>query len=341
MATDPGAVYPALVQSNTGPAGYVPAFRLPGWGEAKATCGVTVRGLRCRVAAGRATQGRLPRDVKHLERVVVATCGRSACPQCFPTWAMRAAQRAADRLAAGRELYAREGVHLAEARHVVFSPPQEWAVGLLAQGRKGLAKLWREAIKTILASGFKGGAIVFHAYRIRKGGDGKSVVRGNGKYRRAEADGLLVLSPHFHAMGYGRIQNAREFHAETGWTYKNRGDRLTEKERVGTVAYLLDHVALLGDGGHALRWFGLFGYRKFGVEKETSEREPLKCECGEDCEKYPSPIVARDGTVKDWGEPRGVYMAVVYRRVYALRSAAKRTVEYREVRLDEDAGGGG
>lgn len=70
--------------------------------------------------------------------------------------------------------------------HWILSPPQEWTIEVLKDVEK-FAELV-ELVKLLMTdAGFLGGAIVFHPWRLQ--------------------DGVCVLSPHFHFVGYGDLDN--------------------------------------------------------------------------------------------------------------------------------------
>jgi len=88
-------------------------------------------------------------------------------------------------------LYRIENESLSDARHFTFSPPQEAAIELV-KTKSGFKRLKSKAIKLIKSSGIVGGVIIFHPFRVNK-------------------KKQLYISPHFHVIGYGYIEETKIF----------------------------------------------------------------------------------------------------------------------------------
>jgi hypothetical protein len=238
---------------------------------------------------------------EHREKAepIVNYCYNPLCPVCGDAWAAREAKRAAERLSAARGLYMAVGVDLGEIRHIVLSPPQGWAVELM-KSKAGFEQLRREAYKVLRANGFYGGAVVFHPYRTKGG---------------------IRLGPHFHILGYGYLKKADIFHEETGWIYKNKGERESVE---GTISYLLSHAGLgfyaEDQHFHSLTWFGYLSYNKLCKDVvERSEEIPV-CEiCGAQKHLYKY-VYSEPGGSLDWSaaEDQGVYTQRHERQRYRL-----------------------
>lgn len=284
---------------------------MPGSGTAYAMCGVPVRAAACVDALTPrptlATFGVVvPRA--HVKRLVLNRCGRAECPKCYPAWAARQAERAAERLTAVEALHEDAGQRVGPVRHLVLSPSPEHARDVLARHglADGLSRLRTEALRIGKEHGLTGGLVVTHAWRTR--------AHGRGRYRRGEN----YLSPHFHVLGFGRLTDYTTFHAETGWIYKNKGVRESVQ---GTIAYLLDHAAIVTrvrETGlareHVVRWFGVAAYNKVVRRTEARVVEALRCECGKECQEFD---VRADGEA-DWSIARGPFHVKRRRRTYRL-----------------------
>jgi len=205
------------------------------------------------------------------KEILKYSCHELSCPECSDTWITRTATRSAERFNACLAIYRIPAYHV---KHVTFSPPQEWAIGILdSQGKEGLSILRHEFNKVLKKAGAKGALSIFHACR--------------------KEHGQWVLSPHFHVLLVGYLQSSDSFFAQTGWVYKaipNRGKR----NAYATVSYQLSHVFYYGDlatgerigNYHVLSWHGNFSYNKVMVDCVTYKLEPYSCpECGDAMEE--------------------------------------------------------
>lgn len=275
---------------------------LPGYAEARASCGSFL---------GSAIVCAVPGD-GHRREVKLKRCRRPACETCYPSWAWRQGRRAQERI----ESYAALSGKALAPRHVVFSPPQDWARELVRSGRRGIEKLRGAAARMAQDAGMTAFCMIFHPWRTR--------AKGKGRYRA----GRNYLAPHFHLIGYGRIEKADDFHARTGWTYhvigagkKQRAGAMADREDVaGTVAYALDHAGLDADRplSQSIRWYGELGNNKLQVEREWTEEREATCHCGSTCHQH---LVDPVGNVDP--RPGPIAMEKVRRRRFKWRPPRK------------------
>ena len=181
------------------------------------------------------------------------SCDRSECPICFDKWAVKQAKRSVLRIKSYKAGY-RKTIHL-----TCSIPKTDYN---LFDDVYGYKKIRAKAYKLIKKSGFVGGNLVPHPFRKDNSG--------------------WYYSPHFHAVGYGWIENSKAIYEKTGYVIKNLRVR---KSTVGTLYYQLNHagVSLLKDkvtgkyGYNTITWFGQLSYNKlkFTPEKEEPEKCPL------------------------------------------------------------------
>lgn len=295
-----------------------PSFANPGLGErCHHDCGSVVGAEACPHAQND--------PGNHDKRYYWRTYDNRECPTCYEDWRTKRADAIGDRIAGGLRAYQRDRTvkALGTSRHVVFSPPQDqWGrYHTPANPADGYDQFFTDAQAMASKAGLNGGVTLLHLGRIpdtlktrleEKGyGDGS----GEGGYHDgARADALNLGSwrsyylegPHAHIIAPGWMTNSREFHAETGWTYKTLSKATAEKGRtvkevVRDIArYLLSHTAILAGNPrkHAYRFWGAFSYNKLRKEGETVVSvEPVVCEgCGGPVFEY---LVTQDGAI-DW-----------------------------------------
>lgn len=273
-------------------------MNLPGSGEAHPKCGVPVRGVAC---PGSDPNQRSFFQGTHTRRVLLNKCHRSACPKCYGAWAHRAAERAAARLIAARNLYAaarRPGG--GQIKHLILSPP--------AGG--DLPTLHRQMRRELRRANWNGGVEIFHPWRTR--------ARGKGRYRK----GQNYESPHWHLVGFGHVDSGKL--VELGWVVKNKGPRHSEESVRATIAYLLEHAGIDQDSGaHVIKWTGSASYNKIVRVTTIKSEETMTCECGTACLEYPTSMYSEDGI--DWKYPTGTARERRVRLEYALRTARQIT----------------
>jgi len=202
---------------GTSPRPEVPwAFQLPGQGE---SCGRSAN----------------PPSLWHVHRVggtfhhvpFPDVCDRRDCPTCWSKgWLHRAAGHVAGVLRswAGERRSSGRG---SAVIHLAVSPPRAlWPLATEPTGR-GFEKLRQRAYRAAARAKFEGGAWVFHARR-----------RVPAPGSRAGADDCGAEGPHFHALGFGWIEQPRN---RRGWVVKNLGVRRGWASVNGTARYVLDH----------------------------------------------------------------------------------------------------
>lgn len=199
-----------------------------GTGARGAICG-EVRRLVCPVDPA----GHPPKDVP-------IHCNRRDCPECFRRWAMLEALGALARLKAGARFYT---LHRG-LRHVTLSMD-----GATVPSSLRALERERRAVYAVLARmGFLGGAAVYHP-------------------QRHEGASCWWDSPHWHVVGYGRVDADKR---PSGWFVKTiSGSEAERRSWVGTLYYVLNHCGFarwsLGGKEHtteALTWFGGWSYNK-------------------------------------------------------------------------------
>ena len=180
-------------------------------------------------------------DYVHTE---LKTCKVSNCPKCFESWVNRQANRSTRRL----EKFLENPNRQYKFRHIVLSPDPEKAKSLTY---KELKKHLDFALKI---SEIKTAIVVFHPFRFD---DSKM---------------NPYVSPHFHLLVYGMIQNSTQFYnkmarTKMNWTIKNIGKMDESINLFSTMRYLLSHCGVK-KRAHSVRYLGGISYRKLKVEKE-------------------------------------------------------------------------
>jgi hypothetical protein len=217
-------------------------FRLPGWGEARSTCGEPVY-----------LGHLLDRDLHYVKHK--RSCHRFECPTCWQSWKKRAVLDIVDRLQEYIKLTHRKMVHY------VVSPPQSIEYDTIETYRK----LRKEAYRVAKQRGIKGGVMIFHE-RAARYSDPKT-------YEKSHCS----RGAHFHIVGDGWLSNVREFFLEDGWIVKNL--RLRNLGGVyRTLNYVLDH-AVRGYPAishptldnvvrlETITWFGTMSYNQLKIQK--------------------------------------------------------------------------
>jgi hypothetical protein len=272
-------------------------WHLPGWGKPKDDCGDYLKAVGCPGHGTPTLTG-----ANHTRKIILKHCHNPECPICYVPWAVRDGNRAAERMRNAEALYRRAGNDLQEPRHFTFSPPQE-AAKLLMKTDKGSKQLKKFTLRLVKKAGIVGGAIIFHSHRLNK-------------YKQ------LYLSPHFHVVGYGYVQETKKFRkACDGWIYKNMGVRAS---LAGTLIYALDHCGLAYKNGervgHALIWFGALSYNKIAKDSIVIEEKAVKCSaCPEELLEYELAVKPDGhGMEADWNTVKGDYRIKVKTILYKL-----------------------
>jgi hypothetical protein len=252
---------------------------LPGHGERYANCGSTV-------FKGCENTSAHPQGKKFI-RLSKANCHRKSCPECYSSWASKESERAVlrhttfhvgsrkvrriqQRAACDFRSHPPAVLHKAliaeceeligESRdqpiHYMISPPQDLYDGKSLEAFK---KLRREVMRIAKLTGFRGGDMLFHGYRLKCKLCGKAIPDYHDHCECSSlAQKVWVWSPHFHCVGYGWIdgKKVKAIHESMGWVCKNLGVR---ESVFFTHLYLLSHCAVSA-GVHAVTWFGDLGY---------------------------------------------------------------------------------
>ncbi len=296
-------------------------FRLPGQGEqTNAKCGQWVHPLSCPDYGDH--QHSLEGRIEHDRFVAQHSCHRPDCPICHESWGARQATNTADRLMQAVGLYRAAGYgiqwidkfgrvltrKIGRIDHVMLSPPQlEWVMASVST-LAGARALHNEARRIIRKAGMVGGVLVFHCFRQNDPRESN--------FREDMEPWVWYVSPHFHVIGCGFLQQSDIFYAETnGWTYK----KMERRETIyGTVKYVLSHCGI-ADGMQAVTYFGLFSNNKIVVEKIEKVMQPIKCKaCGKEMHLY-SLWEGDEKTEVDWTDDRGVYYQPLVKKTYKLR----------------------
>lgn len=257
----------------------------PGYGDAHANCGDVRFVVTC------------PDDPHHHKRIMRENCKRPACPVCWPGWAARAADDAAQRIDGYRKAHNSNLL----PRHISLHPPKGTITelqDLLDQGRKKAAIL-----------GIYAAAVIPHHDRLkpdmRAHCEAAAADTSMNRYEWALSQDnwyeLVEESPHLHLEAYGPLMDPDEFYKKTGWTYRNHDDG-ADSGRTGddlkkTLYYQLTHAWVLGNHKVVRYWMGLSTRHLMCVDLGTeSHTESCKvCSC--DLVKTPPDIVWQDGTV--------------------------------------------
>ena len=257
---------------------------------------------------------------KHSETVVRHWCKDRSCPICYPIWAGRVGVRGTERLMAYNDINNQmfgmsqrdiiNGVrlggvpgfeHPGPAKHFMFSPPQEWAIGKL-NSLSGIRGLRRELYHVLDIAGIRAGVVVFHLWRATgKARDEFHQAKENGA--RASNHGLwhwlvrsglfgndeyTYLSPHFHVVGMGYALKSDEFHQVTakrgrdGWIYKNIRPLNDKKSISNVLFYVLGHSAIIqdmktGKSLDSITYYGDISVSRMARLRETVEYFPVEC----------------------------------------------------------------
>lgn len=307
-----GVLYPAYAQSTFGISRQSGSFEavfwvLPGSNSESTNswCGIGWQVRAC------------PEHRESPKRIV-NHCKNPLCPTCGEYWASRSASRVENRLQGVHDAYMKVSVSLGAVKHIILSPPQEWAKKLMAT-RDGYHSLRQYAYRVLKNANILGGCVIFHAHR----------------FGHPENDDLhdtrkkAYISPHFHVLGWGFLQPAGEFHRETaGWVYKNKGKRDSVG---GTVAYLLSHA---GIGFHAPQshfntptWFGCASYNRVSKSTTLTEKITPTCEiCGEKLHLYGVHPFTPDDAIS-WTDAEDLGIYVEHRKCVRYSVRSKRIIQ--------------
>ena len=215
---------------------------LPGHGEKKDSCGTFFM-------KGCLNVSEHP-DNLAVFKPMVNRCFSPQCPEDWLSWAMREADRIADRIGHVKGLG--KPIHYMES-----VPKALWYVC-----KNNLTAF---AYRIGRKVGFLGGSVIYHPFRE--------------KGRR------WYFSPHFHFIGFGFIDGKKvaETYKTSGWICKNLGVR---KSVYGTAFYQLTHCGVWYGTGkrHSVTWCGVCSYNKLNIPKPPLDQ--LVCPyCGKSMER--------------------------------------------------------
>lgn len=286
----------------------VPWASIPGEGAGRTwpSCGRARFGVACARGARARRDGQQTLDDGHDVEIANDHCDRPrcACLYCVLTWRDRAARRAAERLQAFEDAIRAKKGQVGQVKHVVVSLPDDESRRWIAEGPDAIyARLLPRVWRRLEEAGMYAAAIIVHHVRSEE--------KAEAGARRYHI-GKNYVSLHVHVHGYGFLEDARKFHARTGWLYKNKGQR---RDIVGSISYNLDH-AMLVEGRHALRYFGGIAYNQLKLVSETKISEVRRCRCGEMMERYE---LAPGREEPDWAWAHGYVYRVRRTRLFEWR----------------------
>lgn len=297
-------LYPALKQSTD----YV-TWKMPKWGSSRADCGEIIYAVTC--------------EDKHTPVIHGIHCYRPECPECYEYWANREGKSATERIEVVEKLYAEAGKRIGKPKHVIFSPPQDWAIEMM-ETLDGFKKLRSKCNKITKDAGFLGGCLIFHSHRQKHADTGSNCDSEN-----CQKEHIWELSPHFHSIGYGFLEKSDTFYEKTEWIYKNKGVRKTV---FGTIKYLLTHCGLcyVNDARktRATTWYGILGCNQLMIVSTEVLKEPQYCDtCGGHLIKW---FVA--------GDDEHLIPAEEYLKKTRIRTYKLRKLPYTQSMINDDFG---
>lgn len=252
---------------------YTASHILPGTGTAREDCGTVKFIQRTLDGCGR--------------QVIPHNCGRISCPVCWRRWASRAANRTAESVLRKLEaLDASVRGNFGALRHWILSPPQEWALQCVKDGRTDLLYEWAAA--ALRAAGLYAGAGLLHLHRRVGGTRGQGTAQPPPEEWLEQRGALWYLSPHFHvaACGFWRrpADPADLPRVLQGAVLKvpPASDKLREGDNLrALLVYLLDHAAVPADRKNAqvIRYWGDFHSSRVRLLSVHTEKEQLQCDC--------------------------------------------------------------
>jgi len=210
------------------------------------------------------------KDANGNVKIIKHSCGRITCPVCYTDYLVKKADELDERFKG----YARDVLGARrDSRQIIFSMSPERVVVLARQAKNNSAILkdlyTAEYNETLAVSGLTGGVSFYHDCRVRHPGTGATGARAKMLIgREAKLAGFMAddapksqlyawiaiqpnrdeyyyLSPHTHALVFGRILDIADFRKVCpNWIYKNKGP---VKNVAGLVYYLMSHMAVIPD----------------------------------------------------------------------------------------------
>ena len=194
---------------------------LPARGSRHPKCGRFVRSCTFGCPEGHEVHG-----VQH-------NCGRLSCPVCYPLAVARMANRSADVL--DRVVQLNGGIFT--MRHVVVSPPQEWAEDL-AVSKSGFRYLKTEVWRVLRGCGASGCVMMFHPYRQNDGSD---------EWRPG---------PHFHTVMLSPSGFVDPRAVPPGWVVKVVGGPVHSDRLFPLLYYVSSHAGVSEGVRKAVSYYG-------------------------------------------------------------------------------------
>ncbi|MDD4615296.1 MAG: hypothetical protein PHI40_07850 [Caldisericia bacterium] len=267
-----------------------PYLQATGTGEAYQKCGT----LLMKAAACSRHPG------KHKPMLIPDSCGRQACPECWPTWAKRAGEhRITDTLngfltahygPAQKALpgFSRENIL---PRHISFHPSRNDVLPIMEEAlqeadtpdeyqRIFWSKFMLLVEETVKDAGITSAFVIPHDIRLKSDAATTAADQKNdaNRYRkvldRPDWRERVKYYPHVHVIGFGYIEDFKQFYERTGWTYRIHGE---VHNPAGLVYYLLSHSVSIPRKNAYVPLGGLASRRLQRV-KEYRCRRPVQCD---------------------------------------------------------------
>lgn len=182
---------------------------------------------------------------------VLISCKRPTCPRCGSSYVRRNAMAAAVRLRAVRATRVAEGMTI--RRLMVSPPPDRWPAvfdGNIANARRAMTGLRRQAIDLAKALGMRGGAVGFHPGRDSE-----------------ERWTFNVRGPHFHFTGFAAVTGPHR--GDGGWVAKwGPKEYVPGPGLFNLLAYDLTHVGC-SPNLPGLVWWGIAHHRVNPLPREA------------------------------------------------------------------------
>lgn len=216
----------------------------------------------------------------HDRAAIIQSCHDLDCYECHHRVSAKAGYKAIDRLAGLWKTAYIAGYDLGPFVHMMLSPPASEYSRFLDS--RTYTKVQKEALKYLEWIGMIGSCYCLHQKR------GKPDVLDSYKLHQLELDD----SWHYHAIGFmpnGWKIKSDAFYEQTGWVYKNLGDKDFEAAR-GTISYQLSHASYyqLATGYHsqALKWAGRCANNQMKVIEDIQKSIESCSTCGADKHVY-------------------------------------------------------
>jgi len=246
-----------------------------------------------------------PEDINHYRDLARKSCNRPACPVCWPIWAAREANRAAERIEGHKEAFKRYNT----ARHVSFSPPP-YSV-------KGLDDLLDRARDVMKIAGVEAAAVIPHPYRLTNT-IREAIPDRSWTNRYVEVLGCPTWrdhvreSPHVHGLVTGPLMDAKAFHKRTGWVYVNHDQYAHKRSLRGTLYYLLTHAWVNGNSRVIRYWFGMSTRALGKIELDPVYKTTPCPKCKSDCVRVD--VVQDNLTLDYWPAREDLHNCEVFTR---------------------------